>query len=62
MEENEEVIPMDNFTALLVIAARCYDLLAVIARAANKEEAEKMIALHDEAELFMSPPAYRGAE
>ena len=51
----EEVDP----TPALIILARCYDLLAVIARGVNPTEAEQIMRAHEEGILFMPPPAYR---
>jgi hypothetical protein len=54
LETTHDVDP----TPALIINARCYDLLAVIARAVNPIEAEQVIRGHEAGMLFMSPPSY----
>lgn len=52
---NEEVEP----TVELIILARLYDLLGIIARGINPTEAEQVMRAHEEGILFMPPPSYR---
>lgn len=49
---------LDIFDALLIVTMRNYDLLAVIARALNPVETDKILNLHDDYKLFSAPPGF----
>ncbi len=56
---SDEQIQMTDSTAMMVVLARCYDLLAVIARYLDPELAEEILDEHGEGGLRMPFPYLR---
>ena len=56
--ENEEIQPPDFYAMNIIYQMRIYDMLTVIARAVNEEEANNLVKLHSQGEVVGPPPVY----